>query len=79
MTNTTITSIHELRRFFGYVIIDEHNYLYDFEDVCQKGAENLLDLLRKKYHFEWGQQIPDDLTGEEVFGCISQYEVEDND
>jgi hypothetical protein len=76
--NNRISDLEGLRHYFGEQIeqIDKSCYRLHFEDLVDEGTHNFLDLLRRYYDWKWNDDIPGELTADEIFECISEYECE---
>ena len=75
-TKKYINSLTDLRQWFSEQLVGiDPNCYTNLDDLDEWGTDNLWDLLRSEYGFEWGDPIPDDLTCEQIFACIDEWEI----
>lgn len=67
----------DLRRYMSDQLarINTECYTAPFEDLLEEGTDNLLELMRKKYGFKWGDSVPSEISIEQIFDTIDRFAI----
>lgn len=72
-----MNSYNDLKRWYSDQIsgVEVSCYTLDFQGLVEAGTKNLLNLLRDDYEWEYGEDIPEEITGYQIFDLISECEA----
>ncbi len=68
--------MQDLTRWYSDQIsrIDPSCYEKDI-DLAWEGSITLYRWMQKEFDFHWGDEIPEEVTSQDIFECIEEYEI----